>query len=495
MVETTVSATAVRRLAVAAQGYSSRYRRATESDVEAGIRSLSCVQLDSISTVERSHRIALTSRVGNFPRESVSHLLAQGRIFEFWAHEACLLPIEAWPLFRRAMNSGGRDWYSNVNDVKSAYPELAEEILARIREDGPLASRQFEGAAGAGMWNWKPAKAMLERLWNHGVLVIAGRQGFQRVYDLAERVIPRAQLDAPVPSEHEALRTLAEQAVRARGALTEAGIEGTLAAEGQRLPHQTRRRRARRGGTSSTAARGRRRRGRAGRRRRRARPARGARRRAALAVRQPALGPPVRATDPRLRPPDRGLQARARSGSTATTSSRSCAATGSSAAPISSRSGRKAASSSAPSTARTASALRVRSTTRSTQHSTGSHARSGWRRCAGEGQPRGGTADRGAGPGTRRLGDGRPPDRAQTRVPPDRRRPARRATTAPRPLQPAWLGLRPRGARPVAVGGALALRVERVHLPARGSPARSCTDPVLPPLAADHRASGGCTSS
>ena len=51
------------------------------------------------------------------------------------------------------------------------------------------------------MWNWKPAKAMLERLWNHGDLVIAGRQGFQRFYDLAERVIPRAQLEAPVPSE------------------------------------------------------------------------------------------------------------------------------------------------------------------------------------------------------------------------------------------------------------------------------------------------------
>jgi uncharacterized protein YcaQ len=224
MVETTVSATAVRRLAVAAQGYSGRYRRATDSSVEDAIRRLSCVQLDSISTVERSHRIALTSRIGNYPRESVSKLLGQGRIFEFWAHEACLLPIESWPIFRHAMKNGGRDWYSNVNDVKTAFPELAEEILGRIREDGPLASRQFEGAAGGGMWNWKPAKAMLERLWNHGELVIAGRQGFQRVYDLPERVIPRAQLEAPVPAADEVLRTLAAQAVQARGVLTEAGI-------------------------------------------------------------------------------------------------------------------------------------------------------------------------------------------------------------------------------------------------------------------------------
>ena len=199
-----------------------RYRRATESSVEAAIRRLSCVQLDSISTVERSHRIALTSRVGNYPRDSVSKLLAQGRIFEFWAHEACLLPIESWPLFRHAMENGGRGWYGSVH---TSHPHLADEILAEIRDLGPLPSRHFEGAAVGGMWNWKPAKAMLERLWNHGELVIAGRQGFQRVYDLAERVIPRAQLEAPAPAAHEVLRTFAEQAVRARGALTETGIK------------------------------------------------------------------------------------------------------------------------------------------------------------------------------------------------------------------------------------------------------------------------------
>jgi uncharacterized protein len=222
MRETTVSATAVRRLAVAAQGYARRYRRATTADVEKAIRRLSCVQLDSISTVDRSHRIALGGRVGAFPAGAVSSLLAQGRIFEYWAHEASLLPIEAWPLFRRAMENGGRGWYGSIGKT---HPHLADEILAEIRERGPLASRQFEGAAGGGMWNWKPAKAMLERLWNHGDLVIAGRQGFQRVYDLAERVIPREQLEAPLPSQAEMLRTLTESAVRARGALTESGVK------------------------------------------------------------------------------------------------------------------------------------------------------------------------------------------------------------------------------------------------------------------------------
>ena len=74
------------------------------------------------------------------------------------------------------------------------------------------------------MWNLKPAKAMLDRLWNHGRLVIAGRQGFQRLYDLPERVVPRDVLDAPVPGEPERLRELVVRAVRARGALTEAGL-------------------------------------------------------------------------------------------------------------------------------------------------------------------------------------------------------------------------------------------------------------------------------
>ena len=216
-----VSLTALRRIVIHAQGYMSRSRTGSTGEVESAIRRLSCVQLDSISTVERSHRIALASRIGAYPATSVTRLLAEGRVFEYWAHEACLLPIEDWPLFTAQMRQGGRRWYGEVGDT---HPHLVEEILAEIRARGPLASRHFEGSSEAGMWNWKPAKAMLDRLWNHGDLVIAGRQGFQRLYDLPERVIPRAVLGAPVPAEPERLRVLALRAVSARGALTEAGI-------------------------------------------------------------------------------------------------------------------------------------------------------------------------------------------------------------------------------------------------------------------------------
>jgi len=216
-----ISLTALRRIAIAAQGYASRSRSGTPAEVEEAIRRLSCVQLDSITAVERSHRITLGSRVGAYPRETVSRLLGQGRIFEYWAHEACLIPVEEWPLFRSRMTHH-HPWRG---DVVAEHPELAAEVRAAIRERGPLASRDFEGTGGGGMWNWKPAKTILESLWNAGEVVIAGRvSGFQRLYDLAERVIPRDILEAPVPDAATRDRELALRAVRARGALTEAGI-------------------------------------------------------------------------------------------------------------------------------------------------------------------------------------------------------------------------------------------------------------------------------
>ncbi|TML67896.1 MAG: winged helix-turn-helix domain-containing protein [Actinobacteria bacterium] len=217
----TIAIAALRRVVVNAQGYASRRRSATAREVEETIRRTSCIQLDSISAVERSHRIAIASRAGIYEQGVVSRLLALGRIFEYWAHEACLLPVEDWPLFVSAMRSGGRRWYG---EVEKTHPHLADEILEEIRARGPLASRHFEGSTEGGMWNWKPAKAMLERLWNGGDLVVGGRQGFQRLYELPERVLPRPVLEAPLPSADERLRTLALKAVRARGALTDAGI-------------------------------------------------------------------------------------------------------------------------------------------------------------------------------------------------------------------------------------------------------------------------------
>ncbi|HEY3578559.1 MAG TPA: crosslink repair DNA glycosylase YcaQ family protein [Gaiellaceae bacterium] len=223
MATTTVSLAAIRRLAVSTQGYTPRFRRALPGEVEETIRRLSAVQLDSITAVDRAHRLTLSSRIGAYDETELQGLLGSGRVFEYWAHEACLLPIELWPHCRRTME-GGAHWRFH-EQAMLRHGDLVEPVLERIRAEGPLGSRDFEGAGdGSSMWNWKPAKAVLEALWDKGVLVVAERQSFQRRYDLAERVIPRALLDAPIPDEDETLRTLALLAVRARGALTEPAV-------------------------------------------------------------------------------------------------------------------------------------------------------------------------------------------------------------------------------------------------------------------------------
>jgi uncharacterized protein YcaQ len=223
MISATVSLAAVRRHVVSAQGFTPRFRRASAEEVEGTIRRLSAVQLDSISVVDRAHRLTLSARIGAFAEPDLQRLVEEGRVFEYWAHEACLLPIELWPHFRRTME-GDAHWRFHERALRD-HGGLVEPVLERIRAEGPLGSRDFEGAGGkADMWDWKPAKMVLEALWDGGVLAIAGRNGFQRRYDLAERVIPRAVLDAPTPAEDETLRTLALLAVRARGALTEPAI-------------------------------------------------------------------------------------------------------------------------------------------------------------------------------------------------------------------------------------------------------------------------------
>jgi uncharacterized protein len=217
-----VSLAGIRRLMVSRQGYATRFRRADEGQVEATIRALTAVQLDSISTVDRAHRLTISSRIGSFDDAIVPRLLGEGRIFEYWAHEASLLPIELWPSFRQVMAGNGH-WGTHDRALRE-HAGLVEPVLGRIRDEGPLGSRDFEGAGSGGMWNWKPAKMVLEALWDNGVLVISGRRNFQRSYDLAERVIPKRWLDAPVPSEAETLQRFALRAVESRGALTETAI-------------------------------------------------------------------------------------------------------------------------------------------------------------------------------------------------------------------------------------------------------------------------------
>ena len=217
-----VGVAALRRYLVAHQRFAARFRRATTNEIAAEIARLQAVQLDSIATVDRAHRLTLSSRIGAYDEAGVSTLLRQGAIFEYWAHEACLLPIDDYRLFKRRMlELRDHHWWGRERTAEGR--KVERRVLARIAEEGALPVRAFEGRSGP-MWGWKPEKRALEHLFAAGELAIAGRQGFQRLYDLPERVIPDRHLGAPVPSEDEFRRGYALRAVEGRGALTEAGI-------------------------------------------------------------------------------------------------------------------------------------------------------------------------------------------------------------------------------------------------------------------------------
>ncbi|HEX9316673.1 MAG TPA: crosslink repair DNA glycosylase YcaQ family protein [Actinomycetota bacterium] len=221
-----ISLAELRRRLVSTEGYAPRFRRGRPADVVATVGRLACVQLDSISTVERSHRLALSSRVGSYPLGTVSRLLSTQRLFEYWAHEACLLPIDDYPWHRWRMREfQGHAWRTRILEED---PGLVERVLDEVRQRGPLASRDFDGVGtgrpGGGMWNWKPAKRALEALFATGDLAVAGRDGFQRIYALPEQVIPDELLGRPMPSRDQFVRWATVRGVTARGALTDKAV-------------------------------------------------------------------------------------------------------------------------------------------------------------------------------------------------------------------------------------------------------------------------------
>ena len=155
----------------------------------AALRHLGYVQIDTISVVQRAHHHILATRVPNYKNEHLNQLVSRGLAFEYWHHAAAYMPIEDYRFARLRMQDikdGVRFW-SKRRDLK-----LEKKILQRIRADGPLMARDFEapGHKSNGWWEWKPAKHSLEQLFMMGDLCAAQRDGFQKVYDLPERVLP-----------------------------------------------------------------------------------------------------------------------------------------------------------------------------------------------------------------------------------------------------------------------------------------------------------------
>ena len=216
-----LSQTAARRLMLAAMGLSRPPAHpATKTSVLDAIRRMGALQIDTIHVVARSPYLVLWSRLGDYRSAWLDEGLAEGALFEYWAHEACCLPIEDWPLYRRLMLDGVKGW-RGARDWLAENREVADHVLAHIRDNGHARSSAFEKPDGhtGGWWNHKPAKVALEAYFNTGDLMIARRHNFQRVYDLRERVLP-AWDDADAPPLAEVERALALRAVRALGVTT-----------------------------------------------------------------------------------------------------------------------------------------------------------------------------------------------------------------------------------------------------------------------------------
>jgi uncharacterized protein YcaQ len=214
---------AAKRLHVAALGLDRRQRRrARKTDVLDAIRRRGALQIDTISVVARSPYMVLFSRLGAYRPEWLDELLAEGALFEYWAHEACFLPIEHYPLFRhRMLDPEGMGWKYRADWV-AKHPDELERVLAFLHESGAARSADFERRAGAGpsgWWGWKPEKRALEALFTAGEVMVARRQSFQRVYDLRSRVHPTWD-DKQLPARAEADRRLVLDSVRALGIAT-----------------------------------------------------------------------------------------------------------------------------------------------------------------------------------------------------------------------------------------------------------------------------------
>lgn len=226
MTDLILSPAGARALHLAAQGMlQARRARATKDDVLAAIRRMGVLQIDTISVVARSPYLVLWSRLGDYDPCWLDELLAEGRLFEYWAHEACFIPIEDYGLYRHRMIDPGSLGWKYAGAWMREHPDEVERVLEHIREHGPARSADFERSDGqaSGWWQWKPEKRALEVLFTAGVLMIARRHNFHRVYDLAERVLPGWD-DAAMPSLADTQRSFALRAARALGVAKAAWI-------------------------------------------------------------------------------------------------------------------------------------------------------------------------------------------------------------------------------------------------------------------------------
>jgi uncharacterized protein len=226
----TLGAGEARRIALAAQGFGKRPATGLRGPaaVHRAVARIGLVQIDSVNALVRSHYLPLFSRFGSYPRELLDRAAYGGPgrgLFEYWGHEASLLPVALHPLLRWRMERArrGEGVWGRLARFGRERRDFVVAVLDQIRTRGPLGASELEqgGRSSGTWWGWSHGKEALEWLFWAGEVTTATRRNFERVYDLSTRVLPSAVLDAPTPPEAQAQRELMLIGARALGVATE----------------------------------------------------------------------------------------------------------------------------------------------------------------------------------------------------------------------------------------------------------------------------------
>jgi uncharacterized protein len=217
-----------RRAALAAQGFA-RERIAEGRALARLLGHVGLLQIDSVNVLVRSHFLPGFSRLGPYDRSLLERAAyrAPRRLFEFWGHEASLLPVGLQPLLRWRMARAADEAWGGMRRVARERPELLDLLLDEVRARGPLSAGELEAAVGrptarkGPWWDWSDVKRGIEFLFWSGAVTTHSRRGFERRYDLPERVLPREVVQAPTPAPADAIRALVERAARCCGVATE----------------------------------------------------------------------------------------------------------------------------------------------------------------------------------------------------------------------------------------------------------------------------------
>jgi uncharacterized protein len=225
-----------RQMVLRAQGFADNSAvQPRPRKLAAMVRQLGLLQIDSVNVLVRAHYMPLFSRLGRYSREQLDELsYRRGKriFFEYWGHEASLIPLEYFPFFRWRMHRAerGEEIYQSLARLAHDRPDFVDAVFAEVGARGPISAGQLQKAlvgssaiGTRGWWGWTDSKRALEWLFWTGKITTAFRRNFERVYDLTERVFPKQILEA-VPSEEEAQRELVRLAARALGVATESDL-------------------------------------------------------------------------------------------------------------------------------------------------------------------------------------------------------------------------------------------------------------------------------